>query len=321
MYLMLFDMLFRLYNSLYNQIEKNLLFIIMATVKPTTYISAEVKPTIPEMVKCFPNYHAIDYILGSIYPVLLGWARSGHNYQTSSQFIKDIRKQIYTNLPADVVKELINKLSDDKKPVLNIEHAVPMSLFGRREYLTNSPIYFDPHHMFLTSNKVNAYRENFPYGQVTSPTILFDESGFLHIDKDHVKNAYYDCKQTILYTCISGKCVKADGQHYNCDKNVKEIDPKADKTKFTALDNSDIFEYKIRVPLERDYFDCRGDRCIIEPMEKQKGIIARAVLYVYLVYIIPFLKHKYVEHYPQYFKPPHVDPTTVDPRLFDSRIF
>lgn len=49
----------------------------------------------------------------------------------------------------------------------NREHSTPKSWFAEAY-----PMYSDVHHLFPTDGKVNAYRSNYPYGEVTTATII-----------------------------------------------------------------------------------------------------------------------------------------------------
>jgi endonuclease I len=271
----------------------------MTTYVPTVSPVQEQKRGSPtrEPLKsdCPINKEAVMHIITPIRTTLEKLIKTDYDYNKSSDFVKKLKKKIYVDLTTE---ELQNWLAKPENPVLNIEHTVPISLFGKREWFNQkrSPVYYDPHNLYLTDSKINAYRENYSYGQVNNPTLLFNTHGDLYVKEDQLKNAYYDCETNdILYTCLHGKCTenKITGTNYLCGKNVKRFTGVKDTRDYTAIDNSGAFDQKIRVSY-KSHHECKGEnykRCIIEPLEKQKGTIARSVLYMYLVYVLPILNN------------------------------
>jgi endonuclease I len=181
-------------------------------------------------------------------------------------------------------KKMINDLyaiSVDNKN-MNVEHIIPASISGKREYLNsfensqmlnnnffvNYEPYGDLHFMFATDQCINGMRNSFVYGNVTDSM----ETIININDSSTKKNEYITCIQ------------KKDDQihlYFPKDSQIPVKDGHFTTHCYSEIDPSDISEM-IKIYYNSQNADCKD--CLFEPPDSTKGSIARVLFYFYLMY-------------------------------------
>lgn len=221
------------------------------------------------------------------------------NLKEADRAITNMRRKIYSSLDK---KTFFEKIHD-----INIEHIVPQSFFEYNNTRNVPDVIFDLYHLFLAPVNINAYRSSIFFGEISRPTIVFGPDAKPVIFKNTMKNAWIECKDKDRDAYAgAGSVDEASEMPFNCynlsalsrlgnnitttSKNVVTVDGKElSKDIYTYFANHTIDKIKKQNEIGFYYrcIDTKNNKCLLEPCNKEKGKIARAILYIYIAYIFP----------------------------------
>lgn len=230
-----------------------------------------------------------SYLINKIQTKIELYTKKYHRaFNINSDFLQNSKRKIYTTIRK-------NNFFEQYRDNINVEHIVPKNLF-----LSHNKIYahYDVYNLFYAFIKINSYRNNAKFGIVNEPTLIFNQYGqTLIYDSSMKKYAYYDCdinyplsidekKCNDIYECNLNRLSK--DLDFTCAKSLNMIDKNANvlKDNFSLLCMDKNLKHIDK--FAEDYLSviyiCNS-KCTFEPINKEKGIIARTLLYMYTMYI------------------------------------
>lgn len=240
------------------------------------------------------NHNVISKILSYIHRTKI---RKSIPYNVSQTYVYYIKKKIYSSLP----KGEFFKIIKGKKR--NVEHIIPRFIIsgksGKIKDMDNDiGIIGDPYNIYVTNIKINTYRGHNVFGIVDNPTMLFDSRGNTYVLDS--RYAYNDCVPTEcddIEDCNMRRTVPSENIIYKCNNEVKSFPKEYNKVNYTYLNNRGFYCINCR-SLNPIYHCTDPHQCVIEPINSEKGKIARTAMFIYLVYIYPNLspEHKIQYH-------------------------
>lgn len=229
-----------------------------------------------------------------------------HKKPTIIPYIYKWHRKLYSSVPKNIFF--------DRNLNVNIEHVVPRSILVEKY---DNDVYFpsDPYQLYVVNKNVNSYRQSVKFGVVNEPTLEFDKYGKPVVANDMKGFAIKECQ--VINCDKPEKCninrtkkEYIDQIKYHCTNLSTEIDVNknnfmddVNKNNFMYMNNSTThYELCPRIDpksrtAEKEFKICYNcdNTCTIEPINSEKGKIARSVLYIYSLYIYPNLtdEHKY----------------------------
>lgn len=174
---------------------------------------------------------------------------------------------------------------------INEEHILPFSLLVRYEGLFYTfdenielikiifrnlhPMATDIHNLYYTTKNINSARSNFKFSDVPKPNVYLK----FNYDKPHnvdlISERLAPKKWKKPDNDSEWNKMNESGKREYFNKNMYEMDEKWGTNKYTSE----------TLPI---YDKCAEDLCKFEPLEEDKGKIARAMLYCYVIYALGF---------------------------------
>lgn len=222
--------------------------------------------------------------------------------------IKPKKKNIDYSTASHYVKEKLSKDVDNKVKCIysglessnfyknyfyNIEHVVPESMF--RRFDEDTQIKIDYHITYPCILPINFLRQNYVLSNIpeseANVLVYISENDFGKCSK------HKECEKASNYIIIKNKTdatFRSIGQqftNYN-DMCISNRCPSSKKFSLINLDSKediDSIEPVIKIKTKVCNYDRFGNRnpfnkCLFEPIDSNKGIIARAIFYFYVTY-------------------------------------